>query len=212
MKKNTLLFLLILSSSIFAQWDVSASMGLDFKSTPSFRDYVNFCFPSTGNQVPTFKSAVAFGLETDLKLNKTFALGLEYNLQIDSYNTSTGISGIYEISYVVHRPTLVAYYIIPGEGYQFKFGGGLGYRYAALKEKKIATTDYSASGFGLLLKAEGNTKLTNNLYALIGTNFRYDYTGDLSNGSSKIVNTASGENLNLNSISFGIYLGVTLTF
>jgi hypothetical protein len=211
MKKIVFVVLLLLSTQIFGQWNVSASMGLDFKSSPSFRDYINYCFPST-NQIPTFKSAVAFGFETDYKLNKSFAMGIEYNLQIDSYNTSTGVAGIYEISYLVHRPTLLAYYVIPGDGYQFKFGGGLGYRYVALQEKKYSTSNYTANGFGLLLKAEGNTKLANNLFALIGTNLRYDYTGDVSSGSNKIVNTSTGANLNLNSISFGIYLGITTTF
>lgn len=200
------------STILFAQWDVSLSMGLDFKSVPNFRDYVNMNFPSSVNQVSTFKSAVAFGLEIDRKINKSFAMGLEYNMQVDSYISSTGVVGVYDISYTIHRPSILAYYVVPGEGYQFKFGGGIGYRYVSLKEKILAESDYNASGFGFILKAEGNTKLANNLYALIGSNLRYDSTGDLSDGSRKIVNNSTGENLNLNSISFGIYLGVTLTF
>lgn len=210
MKKYIFLLLTITATTnLFAQWDVSASMGLDFKSMPTFRDYINMNFSSANNQISSFKSAVAFGAEADYKLSKNFALGAEYNLQIDSYN---GAGSTYEISYSFHRPSLIAYYIIPGVGYQFKLGGGVGYRSVSLSERIITETKYSASGFGLVLKAEGNTMLANHFYALIGGNFRYDSTGDVANGSQNIVNRSTGDKLNLNSISFGIYLGITFTF
>ncbi|KAF0152959.1 MAG: hypothetical protein FD143_636 [Ignavibacteria bacterium] len=204
-----ILVTIFLSSTSFAQWDFSASMGLDFKSMPNFRDYVNVNFASANNQISSFKSAVAFSTELDYKVAKNFAVGFEYNLQLDSY---LGSLSNYEISYGLHRPSLMAYYLIPGAGYQFKLGGGLGYRYALLREKIITRTDYVSSGIGLLLKAEGNTLLANNFYALIGGNLRYDNTGELANGSQNIINKSNGEKLNLNSISVGIYLGVTFTF
>lgn len=204
-----IIYLLVITSISFSQWDVSTSMGLDFKSIPRFRDYVNINFATINNQISSFKSTVAFGAEVDYKVNKNLAIGLEYNLQLDSYN---GTQNNYEISYGLHRPSLMAYYVIPGIGYQFKLGGGIGYRYAALEEKIFSVTSYSSHGFGLVLKAVGNTILANNFYALIGGNLRYDYTGDLANGSQSIINKSSGEKLNLNSISFGIYLGVTFTF
>jgi len=210
MKNKILLSLMLLSSvKLFAQWDVSASMGLDFKSMPVYKDYINMNFSTANNQISSFKSAVSFTAEGDYKLSKSFALGLEYNLQLDSYN---GVGGLYEISYSVHRPSLMAYYIVPGAGYQFKFGGGLGYRAVVLNERIIVDTKYTASGFGLVAKAEGNTMLANHFYALIGGNIRYDATGDVANGDQYIVNRSTGDKLNLNSISFGIYLGVTFTF
>lgn len=209
--KKLLGFLLLLNSFLFAQYDVSASMGLDFRSAASFRDYVNTSF-AYGNQIGTFKSAVSFNVEGDYKLSKNFALGLEYNILIDSYNTPFGIAGIYEISYNIMRPSLIAYYLIPGEGYQFKFGGGVGYRSVSLSETIISKNNYSSSGIGFVLKAEGNTLLSKNFYALIGGNFRYDSIGDVQNNGNYIVNKSTKENLNMNSISFGIYLGVTLTF
>jgi hypothetical protein len=41
------------------------------------------------------------------------------------------------------------------------------------KEYSI-TTNYTAMGAGFVLKAEGNTLLSDNLYALIGVDLRYD--------------------------------------
>ncbi|MFA7229411.1 MAG: hypothetical protein WC061_10280 [Melioribacteraceae bacterium] len=204
-----LLFLLIGTPAIFAQWDLSLSMGLDFKYSSSFRDYINSSFAAPNNQIPSFKSAISFSGEADYKLSESFAVGIEYDLQIDSYNSTYATGGYYEISYYLHRPSLLAYYIIPGAGYQFKFGGGIGPRFISLTEKINSAADYSAAGTGLILKAEGNTMLGKNFYALIGANFRYDRTGDVSSSNNVIVNRVNGEKLNLSTISFGIYLGVT---
>ena len=210
MKKILLLLFLFLSiNKISAQWDLSASMGLDFKSSPSFRDYVNTGFSYGNDLIPTFKSAINFTGEAAYKLSNTFALGLEYGLQIDSYTASAGPGGIYEISYTMQKPSIVAYYVIPGNGYQLKLGGGAGLRFASLTEKIYNSADYSVNGYGFLLKAEGNTILSRYFYALIGANIRYDVTGDVSNGQNTLINRATGEVLNLNAISFGIYLGIS---
>lgn len=212
MKKYLALVIVMLCSQLYAQWDVSASMGLDFKSSPRFRDYINMNFAKGSDQIASFKSAISFSAEADYKLDNSLAMGIEYNLQIDSYTTPVGAGGIYDISYSIHRPTVVAYYILPGQGYQFKFGGGVGYRYVNLSEKIFSSVDYTASGFGILIKAEGNTFLSKNLFALIGGNLRYDSIGELSDGSHKITNNSTGEDLNLSSVSIGIYLGLTFTF
>ena len=204
-----LIVFLFVVNNLSAQWQLSLSMGLDFKSSPAFRDYINTSFAFGSNRIPSFKSAVSFSGEVDYKLSETFALGLEENLQIDSYNATYNTGGVYEISYIVNRPSLLAYYIVSGDGYQFKFGAGVGPRFVSLSEKINTSSNYSASGYGLVLKAEGNTLLSKNFYALIGTNLRYDISGDVSNNQNTIVNRSTGEKLNLNSISFGIYLGVT---
>lgn len=210
MKKFFIVIIFLFSlGNVSAQWDLSFSMGFDFKSSPSFRDYINYSFASPGNQIASFKSAISFSGEADYKIAESFALGLEYNLSLDSYNTPFGIGGIYEISYNMHRPSILTYYVIPGEGYQLKLGGGVGPRFTSLSERIIDTENYNSSGVGFVLKAEGNTMFSKNFYALIGANFRYDLSGDLSNPNASIINKTTQEKMNLNSISFGIYLGVT---
>ena len=211
--KRILFLLLILSAlnSIYAQWDLSLNMGLDFISAPSYRDYINYNHATTSaDLLSTFKSSPCFGGEVDYKLSTNFAIGLEYNFQIDSYNTNNGSGGSYQISYNLERPSLLAYYVIPGEGYQFKFGGGAGLRYVSLSETISGTTNYTATGVGFLIKTEGNTKLSEHFYALIGVNIRYDITGKLTNPRQNLINPVSNnENVNLNSISGGIYFGIT---
>jgi len=212
MKRILILLLMFITyGSLFAQWDVNFSMGLDFKSSPSFRDYVNSSYAAPGNQLATFKSSVGFAAEADYKVNNDFELGVEYNLQIDSYTTPFGNGGAYEISYNQHRPSLLAYYVVPGTGYQFKFGGGIGLRYISLSERVFTSTKYSASGVGFILRAVGNTILSKDFYVFIGTELRYDLPGEVSNGNQYLINNAGGDKLNLNSLSVGIYLGITLT-
>lgn len=206
---GAIIIILIAANNLSAQWDISFSMGLDFKSSPSFRDYVNTNFSSGNNLIPSFKSAINFSGEADYKFSNTFALGFEYDLLIDSYTNMIGLGGIYEISYNMKRPSILAYYLFPGNGYQLKIGGGVGLRFASLSERIIASSDYSANGYGFVFKAEGNTLLSKSFYALIGANIRYDVTEKVSNDQNTLINRSTGEALNLSAISFGIYLGIS---
>ena len=212
--KKTFLALLIFAAfnSIEAQWNFNASMGLDFKSTPSLRDYINSGFSNPASLFASFKSAINFTGEADYTIKNNFQIGLEYSYQMDSYNTPLGSGGVYEVSYDNHRPTILAYYVIPGAGYQFKFGGGIGFRYASLNERIASNVNHTFSGFGFLLRALGNTMLGKNFYALVGADLRYDLLNQNANSNNMMVNKANGENINLNSISVGILLGVTFTF
>lgn len=209
MKKYLFVLLFIPVTVINAQWDFSISMGLDFRSASSYRDYINSGFAPANDKLSTFSSAVNFTGEAGYQLTETFQLAVEYSLLIDSYNTSVATAGVYEISYIVHRPSLLAYYVINGNGYKFKFGGGVGPRFIALEEKIISSTDYSANGFGVILKADGNTLLGGNLYALIGLDLRYDTSGDLKTDDGLYIeNFGNGEKVNLNALSIGIKLGI----
>ena len=208
MTKKIILLFCLLVSPLLAQWDLSVSMGLDFKSAPSFKDYINSNFALPNTKISSVKSSISFTGEIDYKLQPSLSLGLEYNQQIDSYNSI----GNYEISFVLHRPSLMCFYVLPGNGYQFKFGGGFGIRKLFLTERIQSTEKYTADGFGLVFKAKGNTKLSKDFYALISIDFRYEAIEDISNSTGTIYNNVLKENLNMNSFSFGIHLGVTYSF
>lgn len=201
--KLLLLSLFIYSSSLFAQIDISAGMGIDFVNSSSLKDYANFNFPSS-EKISTFNSAVEFFVEGDYTLSENYQIGLEYSYLLFSYSANT-----YEISYGHHRPTLVGYYVIPGPGYKFKFGGGIGYRIVDLEEKIFSSKNYSSSGVGFLLRAQGHTSLGGNLYANVGIDFRYDMPGEPKDGDTYIIDPGINENVNINSLSIGIRLGVS---
>lgn len=207
--KKIILLLFLSFINLSAQWDFSLAMGIDYKSIPAYRDYINYGFAPVNNKLKSFNTSVNFAGEVGYLTSKNFQLGLEYSLAIDSYSTYMNTGGIYDISYVLHRPSLLGYYVIAGQGYKFKFGGGLGLRLASLNEEIITKTNYTANGFGLLIRAEANTLLSDNLYVLMGLDLRYDVTGDLESGSGKKINNiVNNENVNLNSISVGLKIGI----
>jgi len=213
MKKLFLLIFIFPCITIIAQFDLSLSMGLDFKTAPSFRDYVNSNFAPPNNQLSSFSSSVSFSGEVGYHYSSNMQCGIEYSLLLDSYNTPIGSGGKYEISYSSHRPSIILYYVISGQGYKFKFGGGLGLRFISLTEDIFVQTNYTSTGVGILLKADGNTLISENLFALIGVDVRYDLPGEIaSENNSKIVNFANGEIVNLNALSVGIKLGVSYNF
>jgi long-subunit fatty acid transport protein len=203
------LFLIIFSTQAFAQIDASAGMGISFLNNSSLKDYINANYAFDENELSTFYSAVDFYGEVDYTVNENFQLGIEYVYQLYSYNSSIPSIGQYDLTYNHHKPSLLAYYVIPGKGYKFRFGGGLGFRLVDITEDINQPDDFEAAGFGALLKAQGNTQLSEHFYALVGADLRYDIAGEPegSETSNKLL-----EGVSFNSISFGVQLGISYFF
>ncbi|MGK9476464.1 hypothetical protein [Melioribacter sp. OK-6-Me] len=208
-----LIFMIVSAITLNAQWDLGISMGVDFKSAPDYRDYVNAVYGPYGKKLSTFSSAANFSIELDYAGLKDFQPGIEYSLLIDSY-TVTLLGGANELSYMIHRPSLLGFYKIEGEGYKFKFGLGGGVRFIEFTEKIITETRYNSSGYGIIIKTEGVTKIDRNFYVSVGIDLRYDSFNELYNEEldKKIINFATGDAVNLNSISGGIKLGIVYSF
>ena len=200
---STIILMIVLSFSSFAQVEVRAGMGINFLSNPSLTEYIQTV---VGQQLSSFNSAVNFSAEGGYYLNNNFQMGLEVAYLINSYSYPN-ISGSYDFSYSIVMPSITSYYVIQGQGYNFKFGGGAGVRISNVKETlPTSTTQYSYSAFGLgfLLRIDGNTALSDKVYANIGGDIRYDW-----NGKPKLI---ANENVNLNSLSLGVRLGITYRF
>lgn len=203
MKKIILLFYLFINSFLYSQFDLSAGMGLNFFSSPEMKDYVNSSF-ETSEEISTFNTSADFFAELDYNLSNSYQLGVEYTYNIYSFN-SNYLNGRYDLALNQHKPSIVGYYVYAGQGYKFKFGGGIGLRIAQVKEELYGTiSDYSATGFGLLLKAQGDTKLGGDFYALIAGEVRYDLPGE--------IETLSDATFNVNSFGIALKLGTVYYF
>ncbi len=219
MKLNIIFSVLIIIFSenlLFAQQNqFRANMGIDFINTPSLIDYINQSnFASDGSQLPTFNTAVNFSGEYGRLLNENLQLSIELSYLIYSYNAGN-INGRYDLSYNLMMPSLLAFYVLSGKGYNFKFGGGAGIRFLSVDETlpaSVKSDNYSSTGFGVILRAEGNTLLSGNLFANIITDFRYDFNGEPSGNNTSLHNNVLNENVNFNSLSVGIKLGVSYFF
>jgi len=203
-------FILFTLSFAYAQTELKATMGINFISIPSVQDYLNSYKPSV--EVGTFNSAVIFTFEAGQFLSSNFVLGLEIPYQIYSYNNNFG-SGQYDLTYNSILPSLIAYYALVGDGYNFKIGGGAGPRFVSVKESPEGLTsefDYSLTGFGVVVRAEGNTIISDNLYANIGVDIRYDVNGEPTNSDGdKIIYSNPKKNVNFSSFSAGVKLGIS---
>lgn len=215
MKKHFLIAFILFSVSFSsAQTELKATMGINFISIPSVTDYINQSNLSS-SEVGTFSSAVIFTGEVGQFLNSNFELGIEIPYQIYSFNSNVGL-GQYDLTYNSILPSIMAYYALVGNGYNFKFGGGAGPRFVSVHESKKwlgSEVEYNSTGFGIVVRAEGNTILSENLYANIGVDLRYDVNGEPSDsGENTITNTGLNENVNFNSFSAGVKLGISYLF
>jgi len=213
MKKFFILALILFSIGYsFAQTELKATMGINFVSIPPVQDYINQSYQPI-DEVGTFNSAVIFTVEAGQFLSSNFELGLEIPYQIYSYNNNVEL-GQYDLTYNLILPSVIAYYALVGNGYNFKIGGGAGPRFVSVKESKKwlgSEIDYSSTGFGIIVRAEGNTVLSENVFANIGVDIRYDINGEPSDtDGNKITNFT--ENVNFNSFAIGLKLGISYLF
>jgi len=206
MKRSILVLMVLFSVAVKGQFEISAGMGLNFINSPAFTDYVNTNFAMQGDRLADMSSAIEFYGELDYNLSENYAIGLDYSNLIFSYNVLSYV-GNYDISYTHFKPSAIAYYQLPGDGYKFMFGLGIGPRFVSLEEKLpniSSATNYNASGLGFLLRAAGNTLLSGDMFANIAVDFRYDGTGD-----TKIYNSVLKQNVNLTGFSVAVKLGIS---
>jgi hypothetical protein len=212
MKKHLFITIILLSNTlVFAQFELKSVMGIYFTSIPSMQDYVNQNFAPPDDQLSSFVSSVMFAGEFGIFVNPGFETTLELAYQLYSY-TNGSSNGQYDLTFTNLAPTVFAYYVIAGEGYNFKFGGGLGVRFVNVDQSIPAsgiTTTYNSVGYGVVGRIEGNTLLGSSVYANIGADIRYDVNGEPENDGAPLHNNLQNENVNFNAFSVGVRLGIT---
>ncbi len=210
MKKIYLLFIIILIANFsFAQKpnEVRASMGIDFVSTPSLQNYLESNYTDL---LGTFGSAVNFSGSYGRMISTNDQLDFEVAYLLNSYNSSLN-GGTYDLTYSIIMPSLFYYYVLNGSGYNIKLGGGAGPRFLSITEKLPAypqSDNYSSSGYGFILRTVGNTAISQDIYAYIAVDARYD---QIKQPKPSEDNNVIG-NVNFNSLSFGIKLGISYQF
>ena len=210
MKKLLFLFFLLIAVDFsFAQIELKGTMGINFLSVPSMQDYINFSHPD--DQLGSFNSAIIFAIEGGYFLSPSFVISIDGAYQLFSY-TNVSTNGKYEMVYSVIPISLLGYYVIGGNGYNIKFGGGIGPRIVNVEESLPArgTTDkYGSTGVGFIVRIEGNTLLGGNFYANLGADLRYDLNGEPENNGEKLSNSVYNKDVNFDTFSLGVKLGIS---
>ncbi|MCH8942051.1 MAG: hypothetical protein IIA48_06405 [Bacteroidetes bacterium] len=207
-------FLILFGSTSFSQYSLRAGLGIEFKNISSFYDYINQNFAPSNNQLKNFNSAINFSVEIDKSINDNFDLGIEMTYGLFSYSYQFNL-GKYDVSINNFMPSLLAYYVLNGNGYQFKFGGGAGLRIINVDEQLPSTptsTSYSSTDIGFILRGMGNTQISEKFYANITADLRYDLNSDVSNGNKTLSYPIHMKPVKFNSFSVGLTLGVTYLF
>lgn len=207
------LFVIVVTIFSFAQKqnEVRASMGIDFVSVPSLKDYID---QLQYEQLTDFNSAVNFSASYGRMISESYQLQAEVGYLLYSF-TASGLNGQYDLTYSLIMPSILNYYVLNGKGYNFKFGGGVGARFLSVDESLPgtgSTENYSSVGYGFILRAEGNTAIAENVFAHIAVDARYDVNGEPANNGQKLYNIVYKENVNFNSLSFGVRLGISYQF
>lgn len=215
MKVNIVfLFWSFIINSLIAQVDFRLSLGIDFFSSPSMTDYINQSNFTEESELSTFSSAINFSGESGLMISDFIQVTGDLAYQLYSYNSML-IQGRYEIVFNNLMPSILAYYVFEGIGYNFKFGGGAGIRIVNVKENlpaSVKSSEYFSTGVGFLVRTQGNTLISDNIFANICIDLRYDVNGTPENNGIKLYNYVLKENVNFNQIAFGIKLGLYYKF
>ncbi|MBU2585938.1 MAG: hypothetical protein KKH32_11495 [Bacteroidetes bacterium] len=212
----SIIILTTLSTNGLAQknFNISAGMGLNYYLMESLNDYLSYNW-GFNNRQDDFNGAVDFFGSFGFDLSSDYSIDLDVSYSINSFNTSVG-TGSYEFAYSLIMPSLILNYHFGQNGYRISFGAGGGYHFADVSEKipgSISTSEFSAKGFGFMIKADGISAISSNLFILINVNARYNSFSDVLNGSqSLIINKPSKEKLNLSFTSMGLRLGMKYIF
>jgi hypothetical protein len=187
-------------------FQITAGLGVGAHSDPTITNYINaLTLPTPDQKLSDFTSASEFFVTPELQVSEEWSVGLEYSYLVKSYN----IIGSYQwdFSYSAQMSTLLVHYLIPGDGYWLKFGGGAGYVFGDLSEQFAqtgASESSKASGPAFKLEAVGNTKFDEHFLGSIGVDLRWVHAGSFKGG---IVSTAPAPKLDF--FSAGVKFGVT---
>lgn len=195
---------------------VSGGMGISAHSATSTADYISAVLQLGGpNRISDFTSAIEFFVTPEVQVSEDWSLGLEYSYLVKSYRLSSSAGpGISEFSTSIHMPTAVVHYLVPGEGYWLKLGGGLGYYFGTFTQTLFGSgqpQSFAASAPGIKLEAVGNTMFDDAFYGYIGIDVRWGFDGSFSqsDGSSPSYQETAPS---LGFFNIGLKLGLTVMF
>jgi len=219
-----LLLLLAPSAALVAQdvgsgnparfFGITLGMGVGEQSAPALVNYISaVAQPRIDERLDEFNTVVKFSIYPELQVADEWSVGLEYGLLLKSYSLDDR-SGLLrtDISYQVHMPTLLVQYLVLGEGYRLKVGGGIGYHLARFTQSfpTYGTEEsFHTGGLGVKVGAVGNTRFDETFYGSIGVDLQWDFLGALKRGDgSDVVDKATGMIPRMNLFTVSLTFGV----
>jgi len=190
-------------------YGIGAGLGVTLINSTSVVDYLNTNY-SPPSKIDDFGVAAEFFGFGTFQISESWGGKLEYAYLIKSYNIPAAPMPDYTFSYNVHLPTVLAQYYLIGEGFIFKFGGGIGYHFAQFSRNlNVSNIQYKSSGLGVKLEVEGNTAFDDNLFATIALDMRDNFMNEFKDpDGKKLINSAIGKIVRMSFFCIGLKFGV----
>ncbi len=207
---NFVLLKLLPAQDSWPSWTaVSAGMGISALSAPSVVDYVNSASQApTSEKVSEFFSVTEFVFAPEIRVAEDWSVGVDYMYRLKSLAVNSGGSqSRFEIS--GHHLSLVAHYLLEGETYLVRLGGGAGVVLGTFSEALFGSplfTDFSARGGSLKVEAVGDTKFDDHFYGTIGADMRWVFGGTYRDGDREV--QVGAMKAGVSSFSLGLKLGI----
>lgn len=188
---------------------VSGGMGISALSSPSVVDYANAASQaSSRDKVSDFFSVTEFAFTPEVRVAEQWSVGADYMFRIKSL-AAGGAGGQSQFEISSHHLGFVAHYLIEGESYLVRLGGGgavvLGSFSQALFGSPVFS-DFSARGGSVKVEVVGDTKFDDHLYGTIGADMRWVFGQTYHDGNREV--RAGTIKAGLSSFALGLKLGI----
>lgn len=197
-------------------FSLTAGMGVNAHSAPSVSDYVNLAAqPGWGERFEEFSSSMEFFIVPEIRILEDWSLGFEYSVMTKSHRVtqSAGI-GDSEFSYTIQLPSVLASYVVSGNGYLLKFGGGVGYAAGDFSQRLFGSaqsSDFQSKGLTAKVGVAGNTKFDEHFYGSIGADLRW-IAGGVFKSRSGAETRVGGTRATMSFFNIGLKFGVMIGF
>ena len=182
---------------------IAVGLGVSGINAPDMIDYLNDNF-TPASKLDDFAAAAEFFGSGAFQISSSWGIKIEYAYLIKTYTIPVPIQSFPDNNFTskIHMPTVLAQYIIPGDGFLFKFGVGAGYHIAHFSQDLYySNTQYQTHGVGVKLEAEGNTAFDDHLYGYIAMDIRGDFMNDFKD-------RVTGKTVGMNFFSIGLKFGL----
>lgn len=191
---------------------ISGGIGVSAHSAPSIVDYVNaIAQPPFGQQADEFSASTEFFIAPEYQIDDAWSIGAEYSYHLKSYGfDNSGSLGRSEFTHRVHMPTLIVHYLVPGERYWFKVGGGIGLHSGSFETSLPAfgqSWTMRGTGFAAKVEAIGNTGFDEHFYGSIGVDLRWAFGGAFKGSEAQSAGSLSSKP-SMSFFSAGLKFGV----
>ena len=193
---------------------VAAGMAVSYVSAADIINFINGT-PGAQERLPSYKTGIQFFGSVVLPVSQKWMVKAEYSYLIASYSIGSayGAAGTVDFTLTSHLPCVILQYVVVDKPeYSFRIGGGAGYHFGQFSTTFFGLNEtYSAAGVGAVLEVEGMTAVSENIFALLGANARWEWMGALKNSFGVEPTTTQGA-VSLQMFAPSVRIGVVYAF